>query len=327
MPSLGRKRAVEGAPEASPNAGYRYLFGPVMSRRLGRSLGVDLVPLKTCTFNCVFCQLGRTPSVIAERAEYVPTEAVMDEFRRWLAAGGQADVATLAGSGEPTLHTGFGEVLREIRRLSGLPTALLTNSSLMHLPEVRAAAAEANIVKASLSAWDDASLRAINRPAPGFTLRRIVDGLREFRAGFRGQIWIEVFVLPGLNDTPEATDRLAALVASIRPDRVQLNTVVRPPAERVGPASPDALREMARRFDPPAEIIANVETSGSGVSAGPEAIAGLVARHPCTLDEIAAATGMPPEAVRDCVRALMRDGRVVEERLGEKVYIRAPVGG
>ena len=314
---------MKASPEGSPDAPYRYLFGPVMSRRLGRSLGVDLVPSKTCSFDCVFCQLGRTPVTVTERAEFVPTEAVLDEFRRWHEAGGRADVVTLAGSGEPTLHTGFGTVLREIRRLSGLPTVLLTNSSLLHVPEVRAAATGASIVKGSLSAWDPASLAAINRPAAGLTIERIVAGLREFRAIFPGELWIEVFVLPGVNDTAEAVKHLAGLVASIRPDRVQLNTVVRPPAEHVAAASDATLRDMAGRFDPPAEVIAGAGAAGGGAGTGPEAIAGLVARHPCTLDEIGDTTGMGGDAVRECVRALIRDGRVTEERLGEKVYIRA----
>ena len=151
---------------------YRHVFGPVPSRRFGRSLGVDLTPLKTCSFNCVFCQLGPTPRTTLERREYVPVQSVKNEILRWRDAGGTADYATLSGSGEPTLHSGFGEVLRFLKAELPCSAVLLTNGSLLHLPEVRAAAAEADVAKLSLSAWDDDSFRQINRPHPDLDFHR-----------------------------------------------------------------------------------------------------------------------------------------------------------
>ena len=122
---------------------FKYLFGPVLSRRLGRSLGVDLVPFKVCSYDCVYCQLGRTTQHTLERREWVPTSEVVAELEDWAQQGGQADIVTLAGSGEPTLHTGFGEILQTIRRLGDFRSALLTNGSLLHMPEVRTDAARA----------------------------------------------------------------------------------------------------------------------------------------------------------------------------------------
>jgi wyosine [tRNA(Phe)-imidazoG37] synthetase (radical SAM superfamily) len=138
---------------------YRYLFGPVPSRRLGLSLGVDLNPVKVCTENCVFCQVGRTTELTAERREWVPTAEVLAEFDRWAAAGGTADYVTLSGSGEPTMHAGFGEVLRRVQATGRYRTALLSNGSLMWRPEVRRDAAAADVVKVTISAWDEASFR------------------------------------------------------------------------------------------------------------------------------------------------------------------------
>ncbi len=145
---------------------YKYLFGPVPSRRFGRSLGVDLIPYKTCSMNCVFCQLGRTSKTTVTRKEYVSTDLVKEELKYWLKTNKNADYITLSGSGEPTLHTRFGEILEFIRTNTNIPAVLLTNSTMLYLPEVREAAALADIVKISLSAWDQASLRRVNRPYP-----------------------------------------------------------------------------------------------------------------------------------------------------------------
>ena len=143
---------------------YKHLFGPVPSRRFGRSLGVDLTPYKTCSYDCVFCQLGRTTVLTRERKEYVPTQEVIDELDGWLRSSGEADYITLAGSGEPTLHSRFGEIIEFVRKNSSIPVALLTNASLMGDPEVRAAASKANVVKVSLSGGTPALLEKINRP-------------------------------------------------------------------------------------------------------------------------------------------------------------------
>ena len=293
---------------------YHYLFGPVPSRRFGRSLGVDLVPAKTCSFDCPFCEVGPTTVDTLERAEYVPTDAVIDEIRRWLAVGGAADVITLAGSGEPTLHVGLGKIIDAIHASCDIPVVLLSNSSLMHLAAVREAAAKADIVKGSLSAWDDLSFHRVNRPTAGLALDSIVAGLREFRKGFTGQLWIEVFLLRGMNDAPEDVAKIAALVESIAPDVVQLNTVVRPPAYGSAEALPrDELERLATLFTPPAEIIARFESAASTPSP-PDVTAAqiraMLVRRPCTLDDIAGACDIKVEAATRLVEALVADGTI-----------------
>jgi len=236
---------------------YRYLFGPVHSRRLGRSLGIDLLDRRRCSFDCVFCEVGATELLTLERREYVPTAAVIAEFQEWLATGGTADVVTLSGSGEPTLHSGFGDVIDAVHAACHLPVALLTNSTLLWNTEVRAAAARADIVKVSLSAWDDESLAALNHPAAGLTFARLIEGLRTFRECYSGALWVETLLVRGVNDKPEQVSRIAALVASLHPDKVQLNTVVRPPADHHACAvDAKTLSHLSRLFEPPAEIIA-----------------------------------------------------------------------
>ena len=195
------------------------------------SLGIDLVPAKTCSFDCIFCQVGRTPRTTVERGEHVPVAAVLAEFSEWVRQGGHADAVTLAGAGEPTLHSRFGEIVRAVGEAGGMPTVLMTNGSLFHLPEVRRDAAAASIVKATVSAWDQPSWVRISRPHPSLSFDAMYEGLRVFAGSFKGELWIEVFVVRGLNDDLDSVRRIAAKVNPIGAARVHLNTVARPPAD------------------------------------------------------------------------------------------------
>ena len=266
---------------------YHYIFGPVQSRRLGRSLGIDLIPAKTCSYNCLYCQLGVTSALTLDRRAYVPVDAVRRELEGWWSAGGRADVVTLAGSGEPTLHTGFGEVLRVIRQVTGMPSVLLSNGSLFHLPEVRRDAMEADVVKVTLSAWDEPSFRRLHRPHQDLSFAAMWEGEQQFREEYKGQLWVEVFIVPGVNDSDDAARALAGVVAALRPDRVQLNTAVRAPAEEgVQAASSDRLRALAAYFKPEAEI----PDQGQGTdTVGNPSLPDLVSRHPMTAEQIDAA--------------------------------------
>lgn len=308
---------------------FRHVFGPVPSRRFGRSLGVDLTPLKTCSFNCLFCQLGPTPRTTLERREYVPVPLVKDEILRWRDAGGTADYATLSGSGEPTLHSGFGEVLRFLKAELPCPAVLLTNGSLLYLPEVRAAAAAADVAKLSLSAWDDDSFRQVNRPHPDLDFHRSVAGMREFRRAFSGRIWLEVFLIAGLNDAPEDVARIAALAAAIGPDKIHLNTAVRPPAEsNVRPVRPERLAQLAEFFRPRAEVIADFTARpGSGIAVNESAILEMLRRRPCTAQQIADVFGMHLNEVAKYTGHLLRHGRIQSLPRGGEIYYEASRAG
>ena len=308
---------------------YRYIFGPVPSRRFGRSLGVDLTPLKTCSFDCIFCQLGPTPCNTLERREYVPTEAVKAELIRWRDEGGQADYVTLSGSGEPTLHSRFGEVLRFARLELRLPAVLLTNGSLLYLPEVCEAAGHADVAKLSLSAWDEASFRKINRPHADLDFARAVEGMRKFRGQFSGMIWLEVFLIAGLNDSPEDVDFIAALAESIAPDKIQLNTAVRPPAESsVRPVDRETLESLAARFRPRAEVIANFSARpGSAIAVNETAILAMLRRRPCTARQIADVFGMHLNEVAKYTGHLLRENRIQALPRGDETYYKASRAG
>ena len=304
---------------------YKYLFGPVPSRRFGRSLGVDLNPYKTCSMDCVFCQLGRTTEKTVIRKEYVPTDAVLSELEEWLINDGMADYITLSGSGEPTLHSRFGEVLQFIRKNSEIPAVLLTNGTMLNLQEAREAASVANVVKISLSAWDQASYRWVNRPHPQLRFDQLVEGQKAFRAQFKGELWMEVFLVGGMNSMQDDVRKIAALAKQIEPDRIQLNTAVRPPAEDfAAPLSKEQMEELTNLFHPAAEVIAEFRTRhAEHMKANQETIFSMLQRRPCTADQIADVFDMHLNEVSKYIGILIRSDQIHVERKNSTVYYAA----
>ncbi len=309
---------VAGMPET-----YKYLFGPVPSRRLGRSLGVDLIPFKTCTMNCRFCQLGDSPCALSERKEYVPTADVLVELVQWREQDGQADHITLAGSGEPTLHIGFGEVLRWIKDNTDCPSVLLSNGSLLHLPEVRAAAGVADKVKATLSAWDEASFQQIHRPAEGVTFKQLVEGELAFRNEFGGELSLEVFIVEGVNSDISSAQKIAAIAEAINPDRIDLNTAVRPPADSgIKAVSAEQLAELAAVFGSKAVVTASFKKqTAQPLEITEDALLSLIQRHPVTGEQIARDFNVDVDQVFEVLEPLVVAGDLLkEERDGSFYY-------
>ncbi len=303
----------------------RYTYGPVPSRRLGRSLGVDLVPFKTCSYDCIYCQLGRTTNRTTERREYVPVAAVLDELAGRLRRDPAPDFIGLAGSGEPTLHARIEDLIAGIKEMTGVPVAVLTNGSLLSVPEVRAGLARADLVLPSLDAGDARSFARVNRPHPDIPFDRMTEGLVSFARGFRGTIRLEVFVLAGITDTPEEIGRIAAIAERMRPACVQLNTVARPPAEHDALAvSRETLDGLRRLFSCPCEVVAESRAAGPAGPAGggavEESILGLLARRPCTVEGLAVGLGLPPNEVVKHLEVLGAGGAVRPVRRVDAVF-------
>ena len=303
---------------------YKYLFGPVPSRRLGRSLGIDVTPFKTCSFDCVFCQCGCTTEFITDRGEFVPFDEVCAEIEQWLADDGHAETITFAGSGEPTLYSRLGDLISFIKEKTDIPVIVLTNGTLLHRSEVREEAARADIVKVSLSAWDEHTYKKINRPAPGLTFEMLVIGGRDFRAEFSGQLWLEVFLIDGVNAERGQVEEIAAIAREIAPDRIHLNTAVRPPAEAtVRPVAREKLEALCDCFTPRAEVIATFEAAPAEVTGelNADSLVCLIHRHPATAAQLAALAGADAEAVRAALAPLVEEGSLqIEERDGEMWY-------
>jgi len=303
---------------------FKHVFGPVPSRRLGQSLGVDLVPFKTCSYDCIYCQLGRTTCKTVERKEWVPMDAVLDELKQKVSS--RPDYITLSGSGEPTLHSRLGEIIEHIQAMSDVPVAVLTNGSLLWQKEVREEVALADVVLPSLDAPDPERFEFINRPHPDITFERLLDGLAALRREFSGKYWLEVMLLGGYTSVPVQVRELAGWVRRIRPDKVQLNTAVRPPAEEYAMAvPPERLAELARMFEPRAEVVAEHrgQRAAGESKASAEAILALVRRRPCTVEDIAHGLGLNPSETVKSLGGLEKRGKVIGERHGLEQFYRA----
>jgi len=310
----------------SESAKAGYVYGPVPSRRLGHSLGVDLVPFKVCSYDCIYCQLGRTTDKTLERKEYVPIDAVIGEVREYLASHPRPDYITISGSGEPTLNSRIGEVIDAVKGMTDVPVAVLTSGALFWLPEVRDACARADLVMPSLDAGTERNFYRVNRPAHGISFERMVEGLVELRRQFPGDIWLEVMLVGGFTDTPDGVRAMREHIERIQPQRVQVNTVVRPPAEKYAVRIPDAkLAELTRELWGDAEIIAPYQGAEDEemFAVTREEIVALLSRRPCTLDDIAGGLGVHRNEVVKYLQALEGEGAIVsEDREGKRYYFR-----
>jgi wyosine [tRNA(Phe)-imidazoG37] synthetase (radical SAM superfamily) len=300
-----------------------YLYGPVPSRRLGYSLGVDILPFKTCSLDCVYCQLGTEPKTTVRRAEFVPARAVLAQVRKAVASGQRIDAITFSGSGEPTLNSGIGTIIRGIKRSTRIPVVVLTNSSCLTSPGVRRDLRQADIVVPSLDAADEAVFRKVNRPHAGLTAAGIVAGLAAFRREFPGQIWLEIMLVRGVNDGPRHLRKLKAAAELIRPDRIQLNTVVRPPAVKSArPLGPAEMEKIRKVFGEGAEVIADFNATARSAPAGAAeaAVLAVVGRRPVTTGDLALSLGRPVEEVGDLLEGLGSAGKIRAVVHHKKVY-------
>jgi len=313
----------------------RYVFGPVPSRRLGQSLGIDTIPLKTCNWNCVYCQLGRTMPVTNERMEYIPRQEILDEVEAALVAHrpGEIDWVTFVGSGEPTLHSDIGWLIRRVKELTDLPVAVITNGALLYQPELRAELMAADAVMPTLDAGTVALYRRINRPPPEATFKRLVDGLIAFRAVYRGKLWPEVMLIRGLNDTEEALRDIAAVFRRIHPEEIHISLPTRPPAETwvEPPDDEGVMRAQAilggvARVIHPAQGTFELDGCGDDPTALAEAVVGVITRHPMSeTDLLETLARRSPEKSEAVMAALAAGGKAqLVERYGLRFWSAAP---
>ena len=321
----------------------KHLFGPVNSRRLGLSQGIDLLPPKTCNFNCIYCEINAAPQLSCERGEHVPTDIIIDEIDELLTrkeAVGKLDVFTITASGEPTLHTGIGRIIRHLKEKTDKPVAILTNGSLLYMQEVREDLMAADIVIPSLDAARPESFRKVNRPAKCIAeLERIISGLEQFSQEFNGQVWLEVLLVKGMNDAPQDIDALKNAIGRIKPSRVQLNTVARPPYEAFAePLDSQAMigvkKQIEEVFSGPVDVLAGIaEDTSSEIQscdrkppqADPGAtvesdIINLLQRRPCTVADIAKTIGMDKENVAVLLTEMEKKGTLIQKIHGGKRY-------
>lgn len=304
-----------------------HVFGPVPSRRLGRSLGVDLVSYKACSYDCVYCQLGRTTLKTVEQREYVPTDEVIAELRKAVEHGPEIDYITFSGSGEPTLHSRIGEVIRAAKALTSIPVAVLTNGSLLHDPEVRRSLREADLVIPSLDAGCQETFQTVNRPHESLALQDVAMGIRDFSVVFPGRIWVEVMLVKGMNDGDAELERLAELLRDVRAEKVQLNTVARPPAEPfASPLDPRRMKEACSFFGGRAEVICGA-LAAPGVTSDRASdiereILEMLRRRPCTARDISEGLQLNPGEASKHLGEMATRGVIRASYHGGKRYYR-----
>lgn len=302
----------------------KHVFGPVPSRRLGISLGVDLIPHKVCSFDCVYCECGATTKLTVEREEYILLSQIQEELVSYFKKNAEPEFITLSGSGEPTLNLFFGEVIQFARRnWPHIPVAVLTNGSLLGSTEVRRDLMEADLMLPSLDAASQEVFLKINRPAKGISIESYVQGLIDFRKEYRKEIWLETLILPGYNDSKEELDLMRDAFLRIKPDRIQINTLDRPGRiQGLRGASHGELLRIEKYWNlnnteiiAPAKRRKQVASYSSNIE---ETILGTVKRRPCTVQDLSAILGIHVNEVNKYLSVLEEQGvvRTVREERG-----------
>ncbi len=307
----------------------RHIFGPVPSRRLGISLGVDITPYKTCTLDCIYCECGKTTDLRLERENFIPTETILEELREAIGNEQMLDYITFSGSGEPTLHKELGKIIEGIKKMTCTPIAVLTNGTLLHLEEVRRELLPADLVLPSLDAATPGVYQRIAQPHEGLDFESLVQGLIAFRKEYTGKIWLEVFIAQGYNDDEAELDKLHALITKTQPDKVQLNSLDRPPAyENILPVDTATLEGIQQRWDDlPVEVIKRIRKRDEIISFSRNLennILNTIRRRPLAIDDLEALTGKKRRELFKYIDILEREKKIKPLISGDKIFF-APV--
>lgn len=305
---------------------YRTIYGPVPSRRLGRSLGISPIPDKTCNFSCVYCMLGRTDHLTATREEFFPVQDILAELTDALGRlSPPPDHISIVGNGEPTLYLKLGDLIDGVRRITSIPVAVITNGALLCDAAVRDALARADVVLTSFNAPTEELFRRINRPVPGITFELFKQGLMAFaRMPRRGQLWVEMMLIQGINDAPSVLEQTRRILQDVHPDRILVDTPIRPPAEAYArPVTPEALERAEQALGGAAPSGFEFGTFSIPVGEDPvEALVEICKRHPMRLDQVTRLLDAAGVQAAPVLRSLRADPRfVIEEYDGAEFFL------
>lgn len=285
-----------------------------------------MVPRKVCTYDCIYCQIGRTSLKTLQRKEYVPASSILREVQEALrSCTTPPDYVTISGSGEPTLNERLGEIVRGIKDMSPSPLAVITNGSLLYREEVAEALLEADVVLPSLDAVTPAVFETINRPHPDLRLEQIVEGLKAFRRAFKGKMWLEVLLCRGINDGRAELQALKEVIAEIAPEAVHLNTVVRPGVEEYAyPVPYERLSTIAKELGG-AEVITNPpqKVASSAQKDLEEQILRTLEVRPLTLEELSCSLGLHEIDALKVLDHLADEGKITFRIFDHRIYYEA----
>lgn len=300
-----------------------YIFGPVPSRRLGFSLGVDLIPFKTCTLNCIYCQLEKTTRKTVKRKEYIDSRKILAELGEVVSSSRKIDYITLSGSGEPTLSSKIGEIIWKIKEMTSIPVAVLTNGTLLTDKILREELVSADLVIPSLDAATQKTFSKINRPHSSLNIDTIIDGMVNFRKMYRGKIWLEIMLVRGVNDNDKELLALKEAIRKIEPDKIQLNTPVRPPQEKwVEVLSSEKLLEIKEFLGDKCEIIVEFKRKGNKayLKNVENEILILISRRPVTCKDISSSLGLHINEVVKYVESMEKEKKITSQIYRGKRY-------
>jgi len=280
----------------------RVIYGPVPSRRLGVSLGVDIIPYKTCSYDCIYCQLGKTTHQTLERKSYIETSSLLKELKETINLNSDIDYITFSGSGEPTLNKDIGQMIEKVKKITQIPVAILTNGSLLWEDKVREDLSQADLVVPSLDAVSDEIFQRVNRPMKDWGIEKVLDGIKIFCEQFKGKIYLEIMLVKNINDSEEKIRKINQFVKHLEIDKIQLNTVIRPPADTAAkPLNNEELIKLKTLFDPKlqVELIADFKRETSKVYRIDleQAIIELLKRRPARKEEMAVSLGVHPNEI------------------------------
>lgn len=305
---------------------YKHLFGPVPSRRLGMSLGVDLVPHKVCSLNCIYCECGATTELTTERKEYVSYDEIISELNDFFVHNNNPDYITFSGAGEPTLNVHIGKVIQYIKsKFPKIPLAVLTNGSLLNDSALRKELLQADLVLPSLDASTKAAFKKTDRPSNLIKIEDYIQGLIDFRNEFKGIVWLEIMILPGFNDDMENLTSLKQAILKIKPDKVQLNTLDRPGViDHIRAASRIELQNIIDFWDlSNVEIIASSAIRKDNKSFRKDienAIMETISRRPCTLEDLEKILGLHVNEINKYLDVLDVDNKIKTERQERGIF-------
>jgi len=300
------------------------IFGPVASRRLGSSLGVDTIPFKTCSLDCVYCQLGRTTNKTIQRKEYIATDDILRELEEVLQEGKRIDYITFSGSGEPTLNSEIRRMISRIKELTSIPLAILTNGTLLYQPRMREDLMGADLVIPSLDTVTQEIFQMINRPHPSLKIDQVITGIDTFSQEFDGRVWLEIMVIKGINDSLEEIEKIAQIIKQMNLEKIQLNTVVRPPAEEFArPLTAEDLKNIKTILGEKCEIIAEFKRPTQKVYKRnvEKMILNMIKRRPLTLVDISHSLGLHRNEIIKYLETLEKKHQIkTRVHSGERYY-------
>lgn len=305
----------------------KHVFGPVASRRLGISLGIDIIPFKTCTLDCLYCECGRTTDLTSKRKSFVDPQVILEEIKEINTREPHIEYITFSGSGEPTLNKDIGKIITGIKTITTIPIAILTNGTLLHRETVRKEIADVDVVCPSLDAATPETFVVLNRPHQGLTVDTIINGLIDFRKTFRGEIWLEVFIAKGINDSVHELDKIYQAIKKIRPDKVQLNSLDRPPAcEHIYPLDLDSLEKIMKKWQDlpmPVEIIKRIRRREEIAAFSHNLennILNTINRRPLTIDDLVTLTGKNRLEIFKYIDVLEKEQKIYPKIVGDKIF-------